>query len=943
MSSTPLMFAADEEHALQECGACRRDGRLYAGAEAIEFTGGAQDLGRDGYRIARRDGVAHIAAATRTARLAAVLELQDMQARRLHSVTRRLRFNHRNYKHEVIPLPNVPHSIERYTEKFWADICRELVRRHFNGIVFYMTENPLLLLGDYGPFAAYAPLPADTRRHYRDIFNMILRVSHRYGLETHMQQYMTFCPSKLSRKIGLPLFDRQDPLATIADFRHPLLYRFQRELYSRFFDVCPGLDRLMLNFESAPVSSEFIRELLLPTLAKLPRVPDLFMRLWYMTNPRELCDWIEQYPGHCMVGHKIIDTMDAYNYPAPDSRILEWKAYFRKRKMDVEWNYLVGPCHNCGSNISGRLWSDPEFVYTLLKRAAALGTDGINFHTRMELLAHVVDSAGILDDQEIELAHGNQMHLEAAVDFVRGHGFNEERVIDWHAMHFNLPKPKARRAYRVLRDSSRAEVLHLQQFPLTTQEGYAVESRRQLTQQPFFYLPVSTLHNRQHTEDPHPYWCYVNKTIAHRSYPADLQPVIDYVNPEKAKTRRNPDALAREMETLGSRAFKQASSLRRELGPVCMKELESNRDLAWACARDIHAGIDLFRLYFVEDRKAAIRQTDRAVEELTRLNALVQAKGSPYVHMKDAYKPEPDIAALKRLRHHLARPYPFEAFQAYACSRQLYNEIRRHVRPWRVWSPQTLEKAGRLLDQAHHHAVNALDLCGQAPMAACVARWVDFLGQEIANLTPPQFLCTPQGSEWQPMTHDNCFGYGGFAWADFLAFFEPLPFDKGQKLFCSVQHTSRALLLRVREDDVDMPRRAAHWKAQHNLTNLCGFMRLFFDINGDGKRLQNWAFFPRGSHAIYRELLCNGRQDFNLLASRIATGWQADYQADARSWMLTLTLPFAMLGAKPQANDTWRFNLAANTAIARNHGMAWCKGYEVGPGNPARMGLIRFR
>lgn len=414
----------------------------------------------------------------------------------------------------------------------------------------------------------------------------------------------------------------------------------------------------MINFEAAPVSSEFMREVFLPTLASLPRPPNLFFRLWYMYNPRELCDWIEQYPGHCMVGHKIVETMDAYNYPAVDSRIRDWRKIFESRGLKVEWNYIMGPCHNCGSNISRRLWSDPEFIYTLLAKARAAGADGINFHTVYELLADCFESSPVVDSDERAIASLNRFHLEAFVDFVRGGAFDEHRIVTWHAHHFALDRRDAWRAYRVLRDTSRAEILHLLQFPLTTHEGYAVDARRQLSQHPLFHPPVNFLLNNQYRQDPHHLWCYLNKTVKDRSYPDDFQPLIDYADPTKKKTKRNPARLASEMEHLGTRAFLGAKRLRRHMGGRFVEEVASNQRLAAVCAHDIRAGIALFRLYFASGRAAALNHVRRAIAELKAVKRIVDAYGPPSIHMHEGHDPDPDIKALRRLQRHLEQPHP---------------------------------------------------------------------------------------------------------------------------------------------------------------------------------------------------------------------------------------------------------------------------------------------
>jgi len=191
--------------------------------------------------------------------------------------------------------------------------------------------------------------------------------------------------------------------------------------------------------------------------------------------------------------------------------------------------------------------------------------------------------------------------------------------------------------------------------------------------------------------------------------------------------------------------------------------------------------------------------------------------------------------------------------------------------------------------------------------------------------------------------HDNCFGYGSFAWTDFLSFFEALPYDKGLRLFATVSRTAREIIVQVREENVNMPALLARWKACRGHPDQTGFVRLFFDTERDTRRLQMWCIFPRGTHVVYREMLVLGRQDCNLLAARLAEGWRTTFDYDAHSWRLAMKIRLDRLGKPLGPGTVWGFNIAANTHIKRNHAVAWCKGYEVGPGNPVRMGKIIFQ
>ncbi|MBN1808393.1 MAG: hypothetical protein JW909_04955 [Planctomycetes bacterium] len=926
-----------------QCGARVENGALFSGGDEVVFTSrGARSLGAGGYSVKRSRGKARVAARPGSARYAALLELQSMQASQAVSVTRRPRFSIRNYKHELNLIPDTPRSILSYTEDFWSSVCREIVRRHFTGVVFYINAVPFEHFLDFNEFSDATDVPADVRSRVRDAFNMLLAVSRRYGLRTFLQEYLSHYPARLADSRNL-LFNARNRsgAACLANFHHPVLHDFFRYTHTRIFELCPDLDGLYLNYESSPNAVELMKDVVIPALSSLERPPVLFHRLWYFTVPREMCDMAESYPGETVVGHKIMDTMDAYNYPAADTRIAEWKAAFAERGLDIPFVYLVGPCHNCGSNISRRLWSDPEFIHAALSRALKLGADGISFHTVWELTADEFDSSPVIDPHEREMARLNHFHLESVVDFVRGLPFDEKRVVSEHARHFRLKSRGAASLYRTLRDSSRAEILHLMQFPLTTQEGYHLDARRQLSQHPFFYMPVS-YHNRQHAEDPHQFWSYLSKAKKASPYPGDLQTIFDFVDPAAPVTKNNPLVLAASMERLGKSSAASARTLARKVGPELALLAADNRHVAVSCARDIRAGAALFRLYFDASRSRAVAHVEEAIAELSALKRDIRTHGVPYIHMHGGHDPDRDISALKKLKRALRTDFPFPAFRSYAESRRLYCEIRRHVRPWRMWSARSIRKASSLLKRSRSAALAALDKCRDTRFASNVRLWIDWLDSEISWIKPMRLTCSDLPGELIRMVHDNCFGYGGFAWQDFLSFFQPLRCDKDVRLFCGVHREADRLVISAHEDGCDMKERTAHWARFAGGRDPAGFLRVFIDTANDGRRLQCYSIFPGAAAATRFEMQVRGRQDVLVLPDRVAAGWDATFAHDRDSWTLVFKIPFKQLGGAPAKGDTWGFNVTGNTHIARNHGVALYKAYEMGPGNPSRMCTLEF-
>ncbi len=946
---------------LVECSASVQAGKIVVGGEEVEFTSaGVEKLGRDGFSVTRSKEKARVTAASSVARFSALLELADMQESGRKKLARKLRFGTRNYKHELRFSPDGERSILRYTEEFWGAVCRELVRRHFNGIVFYVGYGAFESFLDYDEFGEAVRSSAEERARFRDAVIMILRVSKRYGLRTLMQHYVTHTPPALADALKLP-FHAQKAAGgrRLSAIEHARIYDYWRYVYRRTFQLCSDLDGFYMNYESAPNCARFVKSVVLPTLSALERKPVLFHRLWDFVVPHEMCEIIETYPGETLLGHKVMDTSDCYYYPCADSRVMEWKEVLAKRGLDVEWCFLFGPCHNCGTNISRAMWSDPEFVYGTLADALKKGSDGISFNTVVELVSDEFDCEGIIPAGERERARLNHFHLECAVDFFRGGRFDEKRVVEEHARHFGLKAAEARVAYKALRDSSRAVLLPFQQFYVgSAHEGFSVKARRSLTQEPFFYLPANWL-NSQDRWDTHTSWCWLDRSKKARVCPEDLQLVIDCVDPAKKKSKRNPEVIARELEKLGGGALRAAKSVARKMGEAFVAAAEVNYHFAMRVHHDIRAGLEGYALYFPKSKADALKHLARAAEELKGLEEHMpdpkkaRLRGGTSLPLTDSYGPDLDIAGLKRLERSMKKDFSFKAFREFTRSKALYNEIRRHVRPWRIYSDRTMKKAEGLLKKSLAAAKKAKKLCSATRFEANVEKWAGHLERELGWLAPPEIVCRDASSagtateeqaaeEMQQLVHDQCFGYGNVFWEDFSAFFEPMEFYEGEHISIGLRRENDALVVHIREENCDMAHYLSQWDAYDGAADEMGFVRLFFDPEARGEHILLFHVLFRGKDVVVRDLRFRGRQDSITGPVRLAERWQARFTPEEKGWDLEIKLPFDEIGAHPEPGDVWLFNAACNTPVARNHGMSWCEGYEVGGGNPSRMGRLVF-
>ena len=285
-----------------------------------------------------------------------------------------LRFKTRNYKHELRLAPDEARSVLKYTDEVWHTLCREIAARHFTGLVLYTTHHPFEYILDYEDFPEAASRPRRACTRIRNALNRGLAIAHQYGLTTFMQHYVTHFTAPLARRLGIRTTGR------LADVEHPELLRYHRWCYREIFRQCPDLDGLYFNFESANNAWEVVLKTAVVEFNRMRRKPVVVYRLWGLNDPVGVKRLVRAYAGRTILAHKISDTNDAYYLPVADSRVTEWKRHL----PDVEFMFLVGPCHNCGTNLCREVWADYDFVQRMLRDAERKGADSVSFHSVVE-------------------------------------------------------------------------------------------------------------------------------------------------------------------------------------------------------------------------------------------------------------------------------------------------------------------------------------------------------------------------------------------------------------------------------------------------------------------------------------------------------------------------------------------------------------------------------
>ncbi len=849
-----------------------------------------------------------------------------------------LKFRTRNYKHELRLSAAGDRSILNYTDEVWETMMSQIAAHDFTGIVFYAGYHPFEYFLDYREMPDVADQPADHRDAVRQRLARGLEIAHKHGLTTFIQHYVGHFSEALMQKYAIKHLGR------LSDIDHPEVERYTRYCYRAAFEQLPHLDGLYFNYESAASGWRHVINTAIPEFNAMAHKPIMAHRLWGFTDVEGMRKMIETYQGRVILGHKIPDTNDTYYLPCADSRVMEWKKRLGK---DIEWMFLIGPCHNCGTNLCDQLWGDYEFVQAILEDARRKGADSFSFHTINEFFSPDMPAGvKVFSDREKSLTRFNRMHLQAVVDYVRGVSKSPVQRAAALAQRVGVDEKAAPALLATVESSSQLVLLAYQQSCFTSSyEGYRNSGYRNHIQDPFMFFHASELSHQA----KRPTWgkyrleeSWVRKSIDTPVGPENfLQYIIDYVDPKKRKTTRNPKVLA---DLLKKNLVASATALRqyRKLaGAAAADQLEpfvrinsTNGELAM---REITAALDLYKVYFAANKAAAVKALKSGLKELKRLQSLVnttdkalmqQAKRVYMFTDGPDYQAEIDLAE-KALAKITKAKFPFAAYQAYMESRRLFNEIRRWIRPGRSYDRDGIDQAAELLEKSLAAATRCIAILRKNKLLALadnVRTWLDYVAMELAFTRPPAATCAARPTEQFLGFHRNhAFRFGEPFTEDFLGFFEPSNYRRDTGLSFQIWHTDDALVVQVREQGVDMATRLAWWdKCKGDSSSLSFITRVL--VSPDGSKPQVFVIWPQGKGVSQNKVPdVAAKNEF----SHTDTGWQA-----------TATIPFALIGQRPQSGESWLLNVTANPSINGNLDYSWSPQYD---GNAVKLfGTVKF-
>jgi len=918
----------------------------------------------DSYEIKVSKSELQLNASSVTGFLCGIKELEEqLSSGSFRNTSKSLLFKHRLYKLEtsftVLENHNGKSTANRImltecSDTYWHSLFQNISSRGFNVLVLYAgSYHPFEHFLDYKDFPhGIDPKTKKTRElNFKALLNM-LQIAKEYGFETFMQHYVSHFTQTLSDYLKLGIVEGGSRL---ANFDNPEIDAYSRYIYQRVFEVLPELDGLFFNFESCGNANEYLKRTLIPAVKKLKRKPILQFRLWGISKITAIKEIVDLYDGPVRLMHKSHDTNDVYYYPIADERIKYWKEAFPK----TEFTYSMGPCHNCATNLSGKIWTDPEYIHQLMSDMLAKGADSVSFQASYDVLTYFLDGTEKFSQWQNDHSKNNFGHLEAFCDFVHQRKPNEKVWANRYATVFKVPENVGSKIFQSIVHASRIMMKQKWQFCCGSfSEGYLFPSRYSTYQDPFFYYPMSSLNTLGEVKYNLGMKAWLPRTKPVKVAPSDTQYVIDYVDPsKKQKVKNNPKELIRQIKEHIKIAKNHMLSYQKQLGKKAdqsyLDRIKANLNWGERSWREIEIGIELYSCYFAKSKSAFFKHIANAQKTMLDACKNVDIPASQAflnINGSGPFIPDEDAADLQEILNCKNDDIPFEALQHHLTSHRIYNEIRRYSRPYSSIRNEKIYHNELQIKLAMIEAEKSLDYLKAPKYSAYynnVCQWLSYLQGDLLGLYPPAMDCLPVDkanklNQFQKFRHDQCFLYGERCWDDFHAFFHYRNYSRQDNIDCRISYSDKGLVVSMREHGIKWSEREEVWNKNRGTINQTGFMQIFIEDGATCKKMQHLTLFFKGEGGTqsYAEEGDNCMQQGTR--PEILTDYSVDFQHTDTWWSIDVTLPWKRFSKKPKKGDTWRLNILSNPAVKRNHRGIWCQGFEMF-GDVTRLGYIHFK
>jgi hypothetical protein len=844
-------------------------------------------------------------------------------------------------------------TIGEFSDEYLESVMQEIVKRGFNAFLIYSGYHPFEFFLDYKGFESAASKSTQKVREKNfSGFQKLLAKAKKYGLKTFLHHYVSHFPQALSDHLKLGLSEKKGRLSA---FDHPEIDRYNRYIYTRTLETLPELDGFFFNFESIGNAVPFMKRTVYKALHDAKKKPTLFFRLWGVSDIEGMTELLNAYDGPKGLMHKSHETNDVYYYPSSDDHVRVWK----KALPHVEFSQSMGPCHNCATNLTSKVWTDPEYIEKLMKSMLSKGVDSVSFQSAKDVLSCEYDDNRFDGEEVINYSKVNYGHLEAFCDVAWQKKTTEQTWVNRYA-EWNQVSPAVAKNIKIATvESGHIIMKQLWQFCYgSAQEGYLFPARNSYYQEPFFYPPMSFMNRIG--EIPHniAWRSWVVRTKKIKVLPDDTEAIIDFVNPANKKHPTNhPAKIASDIKKHGAIAQKALMQYQKSLGKKAdsyfVKKISENIMFGERTWREIHIGIELYSCYFAKTKNAFFKHIQNAIKLLHDTVKTVDLKIADTFNNTTAsgpFIPDKDALEIAKILPYIKTDFPFQALQHYMTSHVHYNEIRRMCRPYVSVRKVMAARNRDLLIKAKLEAEKALTyLCDDQKYLVFhqnVSAWLKYVNSEITDLVPPAMHCNLNdklGADegFHEMRHDQNYRWGEKCWEDFLSFFQYQNFFRDDKLDCRATYSKDGLIISMREHGTNFKEREEMWNKNKGGVNQTGFMQIFLDVGNSGNKVEHYTLYFKGeggSQSSFEEKP-NGFLDGTK--SSILTDVTSNFTHNDTTWRIDVKIPWSKLGRKPKPGEIWRLNVFSNPSVKRNRRVIWCQGYEM-RNDVARLGVISF-
>jgi len=645
-----------------------------------------------------------------------------------------------------------------YDKNWWEKRLERLRAEGLNGITFWNVHPfPLFIRFKKFPEAAFFS-EKETACNIAH-FHWLIDKAAEYGLAIVLMEYMIHCSPGFGCRHHVP-FGKGRGWGGKTDT--PLLRAYNRYCHEELFRTYPRLGGLMTCWEAAKDNASFLTECIVDVMNKLPRKPDLFIRLWGAHFPEDIVRLVKSYRGKSILCEKM--SQENIFKPLADTRFVSWR-----KETGAPMMAILGPGNATGKNVKGLLWTEPEFTAKLLADARCKGIEGIGYFAGFDnWIGRGIKPPREPMPKEQEL-YAKVMRLEEeAVGYYALRPFEKYKPGLWIEKaggYYGLPHREASLLFKAMKTSSGISPRYCTLvdrdygFPFGVGGLMSVIGR---------FTNYSNADFKGDFRLGGPY-AYPFHTWGER-----INSITDYCRQPKAKGT-NPPEIAGELEGMANETLACLKKIKdRSATSGLVKYIRLNALFGLSAARTIMAGVYLYSSLFSKNKEEALTRIEKGIKNLSLSLARAReftrlAANIPLVEQMEQYYPREIRDSIPLVQAELKKyrllvqclkttKIPFTAVSRYWLAWDNYNRLQNYIR-----DDHHIESAR--IRQAEEKLSLALNLAAESLRAAAgfektqenINQWLAYLKEEKKRIEIPVINCTPTTKDWYGLLYNGSF------------------------------------------------------------------------------------------------------------------------------------------------------------------------------------------